>query len=157
MTCSVDALFFSISSTFNDWANKYGPVFTLRRGSETFIVVARVKVRQDFIFNFVIHLPQAATEIMEREGSALADRPPMIAANEFLSGGKRITLIGSGERFRRLRKAIHAHFQAKAVEMHKDILLEQAKTFILDLLDDSKNHRKIVDRCVQLLCGLLVD
>jgi len=121
----------SISSAFNDWANEYGPVFTLRRGSEIYIVVARVN---------------AATEIMEREGSALADRPSMIAANEFLSGGKRITLTGSGERFRRLRKAIHTHLQPKAVETYKDILLEQAKTLVFDLLDDDKNHQNLIHR-----------
>ena len=81
---------------------------------------------------------------MEKEGSALADRPQMIAANELLSGGKRITLIGSGERFRRLRKAIHTHFQAKAVVLYKDTQIEQARTLVLDILDDPKNHQKHV-------------
>lgn len=41
-------LFFSVSSTFNYWANEYGPVFTLRRGSEIAIVIARVNVRRNF-------------------------------------------------------------------------------------------------------------
>ena len=85
---------------------------------------------------------------MEKDGSALADRPPMIAANELFSGCKRITLIHSGERFRLLRKVIHAHFQPKAVVMYGDIQLEQAKTLILDLLDDPKNHQKLAHRYV---------
>lgn len=85
---------------------------------------------------------------MEKEGSALADRPRMIAANDFLSGGKRITLIDNSEHFRRLRKAIHTHFQAKAVEMYKDIQSEQARILILDFLDDPKNHQELAHRYV---------
>ncbi|KAF8553247.1 hypothetical protein OG21DRAFT_1270367 [Imleria badia] len=83
----------NISSTFIDWAKEYGPVITPRQGSQIAIVIARV---------------DAATEIMGKGGSALADHPSMVAANELLSGNKRITLIGTGERFRRLRKAIHS-------------------------------------------------
>ena len=90
---------------------------------------------------------------MEKEGSVLADRPRMIGASEFLSGDKRIALVGTGERFRRLRKAIHTHFQAKAVEMYKDIQLEHARTLILDLLDDPDNHQKHVHRYVPTHCG----
>lgn len=88
---------------------------------------------------------------MEKEGSALADRPPMIAANELLSGGKRITLVGSGERFRRLRKAIHTHFQAKAVERYKGIQFEEVRKLILDILDDPKDLKKHVHRYVSML------
>jgi len=89
---------------------------------------------------------------MEKEGSALADRPPMIAADELLSGGNRITLIGSGERFRRFRKVIHTHLQAKAVEMYKDTQSEYAKALILDILDDPKNHQKYAHRYVPVHC-----
>ena len=140
----------SISDTFNECASVYGPVITLRQGSEISIVITRVDVRYNLVplhlhltnhsFNFIDFVLQAATEIMEKEGSALADRPPMIATNEFLSGGKQIALIGSGERFRRLGKDIHTHFQANAVEMYKDIQFEQAKIPVLDLLNDPKNH-----------------
>ena len=95
---------------------------------------------------------------MEKEGSALADRPPMIAADELLSGGKRVTLIGSGERFRRLRKTIHTHFQVKALEMYKDTQFDQARTLILDILDDPENHQKHTHRYVSVytVCGVCV-
>lgn len=96
---------------------------------------------------------------MEKEGSALADRPPMIAADELLSGGNRITLIGSGERFRRFRKAIHTHLQVKAVEMYKDTQFEHAKALILDILDDPKNHQRhayryVPERCIRVCVAL---
>ncbi|KAI9573127.1 cytochrome P450 [Boletus coccyginus] len=121
----------NIGSTFVDWAYEYGPVIALRQGSEVAIVIARV---------------DAATEIMEKEGSALADRPPKISADELLSGGNRITLIRNGERFRRFRRAIHTHLQVKAVEMYKDTQFEQARTFILDILNDPKNYQKHANR-----------
>jgi len=121
----------NISATFNEWADEYGPVITVRQGNEITIVIARVN---------------AAAEIMEKEGGALADRPRMIAANEIFSRFKRITLIGGGELFRRLRKVIHAHFQPKAVLLYRDIQLEQAKMLVLDLLDDPKNHQKLAYR-----------
>ena len=152
-------------ATFNEWASVYDPVITLPQGSEISIVITRVDVGHNLVplhlhhtnhsFDFVDFVLQAATKIMEKEGSALADSPPMIAANEFLSGGKQITLIG-GERFRRLRKAVHTHFQAKAVEMYKDTQFKQAKILVLDLLNDPKNHQKLAHRCVlgHFVCGL---
>jgi len=39
----------NISSTLNRWANEYGPVITLRRGSEITIVIGRVSVRCHFV------------------------------------------------------------------------------------------------------------
>ncbi|KAF8129486.1 cytochrome P450 [Boletus edulis] len=121
----------NIGSTFVDWATKYGPVIMLRQIGGIAIVITSV---------------DAATEIMEKEGSALADRPPMIAADELLSGCKRITLVGSGDRFRRLRKAVHTHFQAKAVDTYKDIQFEQARALILDILNDPNSHQKHAHR-----------
>jgi len=89
---------------------------------------------------------------MEKEGGALADRPPKISADELLSGGNRITLIRSGERFRRFRRVIHTHLQVKAVEMYKDIQFEQARTLILDILNDPKNHGNHAQRYVSVHC-----
>ena len=74
----------------------------------------------------------------------------MIAANEILSGGRRIVLMSNGERFRRQRKTVHTHLQPKAVETYKDTLFECARILILDLLDDSKNHQKLVHRYVSI-------
>lgn len=52
----------------------------------------------------IIGRHQAAMEIMEKEGASLADRPPMIAAGEILSGGMRVVTTRSGDRLRRLRR-----------------------------------------------------
>ncbi|KAH7922012.1 cytochrome P450 [Leucogyrophana mollusca] len=106
--------------------SKYGPVVSFRQGSQVTIVIGRL---------------QAAWEIMEKEGGALVDRPRSIAAGEILSGGMRILLERSGERFRRLRRAVHTHLQPKAAETYESIQMENAQSVILDILDDPKNHQ----------------
>ena len=41
---------------------------------------------------------------MEKQNSALVDRPRSIAAGEIVSGDKRTLLVGQGERLKKLRK-----------------------------------------------------
>lgn len=67
----------------------YGPVFSLKQGFQTIIVIGRV---------------QAAVDIMEKEGAYLVDRPQNIAAGETLSGGMRVLLTPAGDRFKKMRR-----------------------------------------------------
>ena len=83
---------------------------------------------------------------MEKEGSALADRPRSIAAGELLSKDMCIALLRSGERWRRFRKAVHTHLQPQAAKAYQDMQLENAKNLITDILNDPKNHRAHVQR-----------
>ena len=66
----------------------YGPIFSLRQGYQSFVVIGRYK---------------AAIDIMEKEGASLADRPRSVAGGEIVAGNMRIAMI-SGDRHRRLRK-----------------------------------------------------
>lgn len=74
---------------FEEWTKEYGPVFSLKQGFQTIIVIGRV---------------QAAIDIMEKEGASLVDRPQNIAAGETLSGGMRVLLTPAGERFKKMRR-----------------------------------------------------
>ncbi len=74
---------------FEKWTQEYGPVFSLKQGLTTTIVVGRW---------------QAAVDILEREGAATADRPRSIAAGETLSGGMRVLFTPAGERFKKMRR-----------------------------------------------------
>jgi cytochrome P450 len=85
---------------------------------------------------------------MEKEGGSLVDRPRSIAAGEMLSNGMGLTMARSGERFRRLRKAIHPHLQPKAAEAYQVMQRDNAMNFILDVLDDPTNHQKHAERYV---------
>ncbi|KAG0696782.1 cytochrome P450 [Suillus ampliporus] len=108
------------------WTEEYGPVFSLRQGPRIFVVIGR---------------HQAAVDIMEKEGVALADRPRSIAAHETLSDGLTILLMGSGERLRRLRRILHGGLQPKATETYAPMQIRNAKIMVLDILNDPKNHQ----------------
>ncbi|KAG1907325.1 cytochrome P450 [Suillus fuscotomentosus] len=121
----------NIACTLTDLVREYGPVVSFRQGSKVIIVIGSV---------------EAAEDIMEKEGASLVDRPRSIAAGEMLSNGMSLTMAGAGERFRRLRKAIHPHLQPKAAEAYQDMLRENAMDFILDVLNDPTNHEKHAQR-----------
>ncbi|KAG9310417.1 cytochrome P450 [Chiua virens] len=121
----------NIAHTLAEWVVKYGSVIALRQGSHIIIVVGRA---------------DAATDIMEQEGSALADRPRSVAAGEILSRGMRFVLMRSGERLRRYRKAAHIHLQPKAVRAYQELQMEHAKDVVKDILRDPKNHLVHVQR-----------
>ncbi|KAF8060686.1 cytochrome P450 [Lyophyllum atratum] len=116
---------------FEEWTKIYGPVFSLRQGLNTIIVVGRY---------------QAAVDIMEREGASLADRPTSISAGETLSGGMRVLLTPAGERFKKMRKALHAHLSPKVVQSYGPVLMRSAKQHILDILDNPDIHQEHAKR-----------
>jgi len=82
---------FSAYRKFETWTREYGPVFSLRQGFNTLIVVGRY---------------HAAVEIMEKGGASTVDRPTSIAAGETLSGGMRVLLTPAGERFKKMRRYV---------------------------------------------------
>ncbi|OJA08606.1 hypothetical protein AZE42_07139 [Rhizopogon vesiculosus] len=115
-----------------DFIPEHGPVMSFRQGSKVIIVIGSV---------------EAATDIMEKEGGSLVDRPRSIAAGEILSKGMRI-LLTSGDQFRRLRKAVHTHLQPKAAQAYQAMQSENARIFVSDILDDPKNHQNHAKRFV---------
>ncbi|KAG1724633.1 cytochrome P450 [Suillus paluster] len=121
----------NIAHALTDLVREYGPVVSFRQGSQVIIVIGSV---------------EAAMDIMEKEGGSLVDRPRSIAAGEMLSRGMRLLMARSGDRFRRLRKVIHTHLQPKAAETYQDMQRENAKNFILDILNDPNNHREHTER-----------
>ncbi|KAE9405427.1 cytochrome P450 [Gymnopus androsaceus JB14] len=111
---------------FELWTQEYGPVFSLRQGipglgGNRTIIVGR---------------HQAAVEIMEKHGADLVDRPTSIAAGETLSGNMRILLIRSGERFKKLRKALQSRLQPKIVVSYHPVQTQTARQHMLDIIDE---------------------
>ncbi|KAG0694284.1 cytochrome P450 [Suillus ampliporus] len=111
------------------WIDEYGPVITIRSGFEKIVVIGRYK---------------AAVDIMENQGKSVADRPRRVAAGEIFSGGLSLALAPFGERFRRLRKALHAHLQPKAAEAYQPLQMSHAKNTVLNILDDPYNFQNHV-------------
>ncbi|THH18294.1 hypothetical protein EW146_g2667 [Bondarzewia mesenterica] len=110
---------------YAEWTDKYGPVYTLRHGRRTIIVIGR---------------NDAALEIMEKEGAHTADRPRAVAGGEMISGNMRLLLIGVGDRFRKLRKALHSQLQPKIVPTYEPLQRLNAKVLVHDILDNPEAH-----------------
>ncbi|KAJ8588373.1 cytochrome P450 [Rhizopogon salebrosus TDB-379] len=116
---------------FAKWTEEYGPVFSLKRGPKTFVVIGR---------------HQAAVAIMEKEGASLIARPRSIAAGDILSGGLRLVTESSGERVRRLRRVLHTGLQSKVAGTYEPFYTKHAKNLILDILNDPNSHQMHVKR-----------
>ncbi|KAG1814247.1 cytochrome P450 [Suillus subaureus] len=112
--------------TIAAWIDEYGPLVTIRSGTEKIVVIGRHK---------------AVVEIMEKQGGSLADRPRMIAAGEILSGGQAVGFMHAGDKFRRMRRALHTHLQPKSAEAYQPLQMSHAKHMVLDILDDPYNFQ----------------
>ncbi|KAG2137952.1 cytochrome P450 [Suillus clintonianus] len=112
--------------TIAGWIDEYGPLITIRSGTEKIIIIGRHK---------------AVVDIMEKQGGSLADRPRMIAAGEILSGGQAIGFMHAGDRFRRMRRALHSHLQPKVAEAYQPLQMSHARNTVLDILDDPYNFQ----------------
>ncbi|PPQ96503.1 hypothetical protein CVT26_010438 [Gymnopilus dilepis] len=111
---------------FEKWTQEYGPVFSLRQGLTITVIIGRV---------------QAAIDILEKEGAATADRPRVISAGETLSGGMRTLLTPAGERFKKMRRALHAHLQPKTLSGYAPTLAKNARQHMLDLIATPERHQ----------------
>ncbi|KAG1782293.1 cytochrome P450 [Suillus placidus] len=116
------------SLTVARWIDEYGPLVTIRSGTQTIVIIGRHK---------------AAVDIMEKQGGLLADRPHL-AAGEILTRGLVLGLSHAGDRFRRKRRALHTHLQPKSAETYQPLQMSQAKTVILNILDDPHNFQNHV-------------
>ncbi|KAG2034246.1 cytochrome P450 [Suillus americanus] len=114
--------------TVAKWIDEYGPLITIRTGAEKVVIIGRYK---------------AAVDIMEKRGGVLADRPSM-SAGQMLTGGLTIAFARAGDRFRRMRRALHTHLQPKAAEAYQPLQMSFAKNTVLNILDDPSNFQNHV-------------
>ncbi|KAG2067036.1 cytochrome P450 [Suillus decipiens] len=111
--------------TIARWIDEYGPLITIRSGTQTIVIIGRYK---------------AAMDIMEKQGRILADRPHL-AAGEILTRGLGLIFTHAGDRLRRMRRALHTHLQPKSAEAYQPLQMSQAKNVILNILDDPHNFQ----------------
>ncbi|KAG2063856.1 cytochrome P450 [Suillus decipiens] len=116
------------SLTIARWIDEYGPLVTIRSGTQTVVIIGRYK---------------AAMDIMEKQGRMLADRPRLVAG-EIFARGLTIGLSRAGDRHRRKRRALHTHLQSKSAETYQPLQMSQAKAVILNILDDPLNFQNHV-------------
>ncbi|KAG1792202.1 cytochrome P450 [Suillus plorans] len=114
------------------WIDEYGPLITIRSGMQNMVIIGRYK---------------AAMDIMEKQGRTLADRPRLVAAGEILSRGLSLGFCHAGDRLRRLRRALHTHLQPKSADAYQPLQMSQARTLILNIIDDPSNFQNHAISC----------
>ncbi|KAM0753441.1 cytochrome P450 [Meredithblackwellia eburnea MCA 4105] len=116
---------------FERLTHQYGPVCTVWLGRNPLVIVGTY---------------EAAQEILEKQSNITSDRPTQtIMAGQIMSGDKRILLVGYGERWRRLRKALHQGLQPKAASSYEPLQEAAARTMLSNILqkpDDFQIHAK---------------
>ncbi|KAG1748506.1 cytochrome P450, partial [Suillus paluster] len=110
--------------TVAGWIDEYGPLITIRSGTEKIVIIGRHSV---------------AVDIMEKQGASLADRPRLIAAGDMLGGGVSTVHTPAGSLWRRMRRALHAHLHPRATEEYQPLQMSYAKDTVLNILKDPYN------------------
>ncbi|KAG2100196.1 cytochrome P450 [Suillus discolor] len=114
------------SLTLARWIDEYGPLITIRSGIQNTVIIGRYK---------------AAVDIMEKQGRTLADRPRLVAAGDILTRGQSLVFIHVGDKLRRMRRVLHTHLQPKSADEYQPLQMSQARTLILNILDDPSNFQ----------------
>ncbi|KAG1792197.1 cytochrome P450 [Suillus plorans] len=114
------------SLTLGRWIDEYGPLITIRAGIQNTVIIGRYK---------------AAVDIMEKQGRTLADRPRLVAAGDILTRGQSLVFIHVGDKLRRMRRVLHTHLQPKSADEYQPLQMLQARSLILNILDDPSNFQ----------------
>ncbi|KAG1739304.1 cytochrome P450 [Suillus lakei] len=129
--------------TVAGWIEEYGPLITIRAGTEKVVIIGR---------------HDAAVDIMEKQGGSLTDRPRMNAGH-ILTGGLVIGFTPAGDRFRRMRRSVvcgrsspHLTLQRdpehyirisslRRLRQYQPLQMSFAKNTVLSILDDPSNFQ----------------
>ncbi|KAJ3487188.1 hypothetical protein NLI96_g3713 [Meripilus lineatus] len=109
---------------YHQFSQKYSPVFSLKIGRELFVVIAGYK---------------EVLEIMQKRSVDLTDRPRCVSG-VIISGDLRVLFVNSGDRLKRLRRALHAQLQPSAAKEYQPLQFRHAKQYILDIVRDPEHH-----------------
>lgn len=88
---------------FTAWAKQYGPIYSLKAGNQTIVVLTGAK---------------EVKELLDRRAANSSDRPNLHVANELITNGRHLLAMPYGDRWRLVRKIIHQHLTIKMCEEH---------------------------------------
>ncbi|KZO97176.1 cytochrome P450 [Calocera viscosa TUFC12733] len=126
----------SIEPTGRSWLaleqmqHQYGPIIAIRNGP----------------FqppNIYITRTAPTLELLEKRGATTGDRPSNYVASQVLTGGMGLLFARYGEKFRRLRKAVHQLLMPKMADAYGPLSERAARNMLRDMLDDSSNFKDI--------------
>ena len=107
---------------FAHWAAKYGPIFSLKLGSRTAIVLSS---------------PAVVRELIDKQSAIFSDRPRFYIADHHIMHGDHLMFRDADPRWRRGRRLYHGYFNERACE-HDHVQLQNAEA--VQLLRDLCTH-----------------
>ncbi|EJD04755.1 cytochrome P450 [Fomitiporia mediterranea MF3/22] len=105
--------------TFGAWLKDYGDLIYVA-------VLGRPMI--------IVNSAQAARDLMEKKGAIYSSRPRMEIMGEMMGWSKTLPFLKYGERFRKHRRMMQQHFNAKAVAAFRPIQSSQVNQFLRNML-----------------------
>ncbi|KAI0810997.1 cytochrome P450 [Irpex lacteus] len=106
---------------FSQWAQKYGPIYSLDALGRHIVV---------------LNTYEAAGDLFDRRSNIYNDRPRLVMASEILGRGAFLPLLKNEEPWRRMRRAVHEDFNARAVEQYRTTQREATILALLRILQN---------------------
>lgn len=110
---------------FTEWAKKYGGIYTLKRFTNTTIIVSD---------------PSIIKELFDKKSSIYSHRP-VSHVGDLITQGDHLLLMQYGDDWRRIRKLIHQHFmEAMCERQHVHLQNAEATQLMHDFLVAPERH-----------------
>lgn len=103
-----------------EWSREFGPIYTLRLGFTTVIVLGTAPV---------------ALELLDKRSSIYSSRPRMIMTSELVSKGLRMTFMPYGDLWRKERKLLHQLTSPKAAASYEGIQSMESAQLVKDMIE----------------------
>ncbi|ORX91698.1 cytochrome P450 [Basidiobolus meristosporus CBS 931.73] len=123
--------------TFTKWSKKYGPLISVRVGSQLIVVVNDIDIARDL---FIIR------------GRNYNSRSQGYLATEIIArGGRSITMAPYGDYWRLLRKLVHSTLHPYVVESYQPIIEKESRDLVQSLLEQGESGAKSFDPATSLV------
>ncbi|PPQ74466.1 hypothetical protein CVT26_001103 [Gymnopilus dilepis] len=116
---------------FSEWAQEFGPVFSLNMMGQPIIVLNTFK---------------AGADLLDRRSNIYSDRPRFIMAGEILSGGLNKSLLPYGNLWRKMRRASHEGFSLRSAGKYQPIQAREASLAAIQILEEPEHWEEHLER-----------
>ncbi|KAL8743373.1 MAG: hypothetical protein Q9184_008123, partial [Pyrenodesmia sp. 2 TL-2023] len=109
---------------FGQWAQEYGPIYSLVLGTQVFVVLSA-----DY----------AIRDLIDKRGPIYASRPDLYIAQHVVSGGLRILFMEANEAWKMARKLAYRVLKIETARTYVPYQDLENKAMLLDMLEDPDN------------------
>ncbi|EXJ80110.1 hypothetical protein A1O1_08252 [Capronia coronata CBS 617.96] len=115
---------------FQKWAKEYGPIYSLKLGTKTFVVLSS---------------DTAVKDLLDKRSNIYSSRPDMFIGSTLASGGLRVLLMQYGPTWRMIHRMIHNILNIKAAVTYVPYQDLENKFMLLGMLNQPEefaNHMR---------------